>query len=229
VFLEAAQAIEDQMRSLVSATQTESDTVSGPVRITSVDTLLNDWVIPRLPALLEAHPHLQIKMIPDNHALSFGRSEADLALRIARPREDAAVLMRRVGAIGMAVYGARTFKATPRERWGELPWLAFNDDLADVPEMKWLQRIVPGAKVRFRCSSMSSLLQACEAGIGIAMLPYFAVRSKTLVRLSSAPEIQREIWLLRHRDASKIRRFRVVAEWIASIAETDRAKLLGQG
>lgn len=122
-FLASAEAIESSMQSLVSATHAEAGKIAGSVRITSVDTVLNDWLIPRLSGLLEAHPQLQFQMIAGNRVLSFTRSEADLALRIAKPREDAAILMRRVGSIGMAVFGVRRFRKVPRALWAELPWL----------------------------------------------------------------------------------------------------------
>lgn len=229
VFLEAAEAVEGGMRSLVSVTRSESERVSGPVRITSVDAMLSDWLVPRLPELLDAHPQLQLRLIPDNQNLSFSRGEADIALRIARPRDDAAVLARRVGQLGFAVYGAPAFRRVPRERWGDVPWLAYNDDLARTPEMQWLRRVAPAARHRLRSSSAASLLQGCEAGLGLALLPCLAVRNASLVRLSAEPELHRELWLLRHRDAARIKRFRVVADWLAARAEADRALLTGDG
>lgn len=227
-FLAAAAGIEDNIHSLVSVTQTESDAISGAIRITSVDALLNDWLIPRLPTLRKAFPQLQVTAIADNHALSFMRSEADLALRVARPQRDAAILMRRVGTIGMAVYGARAFSRTPRAQWGDLPWLTFNDDLSDAAEMQWLGRRVPSAKSPFRCSAMSSLIKACEAGLGLALLPCVAVSSKKIVRLSDGPALQRELWLLRHRDAANIRRFKEVADWLVGQIDADHARLSGK-
>lgn len=93
--------------------------------------------------------------------------------------------------------------------------------------MKWLRDVVPDAKPRFRCSSMSSLIQACEAGLGLAVLPCFAVKSKWLLQLSPELEYQRDLYLLSHRGASKIKRFRTVAAWIAARAEADAVLVTG--
>jgi DNA-binding transcriptional LysR family regulator len=136
--------------------------------------------------------------------------------------------MRRVGSIGMAVYGTASFRKASRNRWGELPWLMFHDDLADMAEMKWLAKNVPGAQAAFRCSSMTTLVSACEAGLGVAVLPCLSIKATRLVRLSEAPVFQRDLWLLKHRQAAKIRRFRAVADWIASIAEKDASLLAGE-
>ena len=226
-FLDTAQTIEGDMQALMSITTNEAQNLAGPVRITSVDTVINDWLVPRLPALRSLYPQLEIQAISDNQVLSFTRSEADLAIRVARPREDAAILMRRIGTAGMAVYGASTFRRVSREQWRELPWLAFNNDLADVVEMKWLAQLKPTSAPVFRSSSMSAMLRACEAGLGLALLPCFAISSRKLVRLSVRPEFQRDIWLLSHREAGKIRRFRAVAQWIVAMAEQDAPLLSG--
>ena len=162
-FLAAAGSIEGNVNSLVSATQAESEMPAGSVRITSVDTVLNDWLIPNLPGLVRQYPGMQVTALSDNNTLSFMRSEADLALRVARPREDAALLMRRIGSVGVAIYGARKFIRTPRKALEKMPWLAFNRDLSGSAESHWMEKAVPDAKIVFRCSSVSGLLKACEA------------------------------------------------------------------
>ncbi len=227
-FLLAAEQMERGMLALVTATRTETDQVSGRVRITSVDAVLNDWLVPRLPDLLAQHGGLQVEAFPDNEVLSFRRSEADLALRVARPREDAAIAMRKVASVGMAVFGVERFRGVPRKGWAELPWVVFQDDLAQSLEMQWLSRAVPQARWRFRCSSMSTVISACRSGLGVAVLPCLSAHPASgLVRLSEEGEFQRELWLLSHRDARRIQRFRAVADWIAAAARADARRFAG--
>lgn len=226
-FLAAAEGIEGSIHALLSDTSKEAESVTGSVRLTSVDVVLYEWLIPRLRELRELHPELEVRAIADNHVLSFIRGEADMAIRVARPREDAAIVMRRFCSIGMAVYGRTQFKKIGRARWSSLPWIAFDEDLEDSAEMKWLAKNVSGYRPSFRCSSMSGVIRACEAGLGIALLPCFAAaRSSLLVPLSSGPEFQRDLYLLSHRQTGKIRRFRVVADWIAALAKRDANVLL---
>ncbi|MGQ0619589.1 MAG: LysR family transcriptional regulator [Panacagrimonas sp.] len=226
-FIEAAEAIERTVLSIFQIARETADEISGPVRITSVDALLNDWLTARLPPLLEAYPGLEIRLIPDNRNVSFTRSEADLALRMARPEEDAAILMRRVGRIGVAVYGHPKFQDVPQARWSDQPWLTYNDDLADVPQMQWLRSAAPKAESHFRASSTPILLKACEAGMGMTLLPCISTKGSGLVRLSAGVVHEREIWLLSHRDATSVRRFRIVADWLAQQLAMDDAFLAG--
>lgn len=221
IFLSGAERTEESVHELISITKAEAGGVVGTVRITSVEPIFDSWMIRQLPELRTRHPQLQVVVIPDNHVLSFTRDEADLAIRVARPYEDAAILMRRIGSLGMAVYGATTFRGTLRSRWHTLPWLAYYDDLMQTPEMKWLASSIPSARIVFRCSSVTTLVGACEAGLGVALLPCMMAESADLVCLSDDLEYQRDLWLLTHRQTSKIRRFRAVADWIAATAERD--------
>ncbi|MGB0210773.1 LysR family transcriptional regulator [Algiphilus sp.] len=226
-FIAGARRIHGDVHRLVDTTRNESERVAGTVRITSVDALISEWLTPALDRLSTRHPELAFQLIEDNRALSFTRAEADIAIRIARPRRDAALIMRRIGRIGMAVYGAPSFRDTPRERWRELPWLAFSDELADIGEMRWLAALKPEAPPRLRARSVRTLQRACEAGLGLALLPCFLAESARLTRLSPEPEVTREMWLLRHKDAARIRRFRAVADWIAETAADDLARFEG--
>lgn len=227
-FLTAAEKIEGNVHALLADTHREAEAVTGSVRLTSVDVVLYEWLIPHLAELRERHPELEVRAIADNQVLSFTRGEADMAIRVARPREDAAISMRRICTIGMGVYGLPAFKKRKRTQWPKLPWITFDTDLAGSLETKWMSKNVPGFQPSFRCSSMAGVIRACEAGLGIALLPCFvAEQSRGLVRLSEGPEFQRDLYLLTHRQTRQVRRFRVVADWIAALAARDSAKLLG--
>jgi DNA-binding transcriptional LysR family regulator len=219
--VEAAEEIERKVLSLFQETRQTADSVCGPVRITSVDALLSDWLVPRLPRLLEVYPLLEIKLIPENRVLSFSRGEADLALRLSRPVDDAAIRMRRVAKLGAAVYGHKKFAHLSPEDWGKQHWLTYNDDLSEASPMRWITKVAPDALVQLRSSSTSILLEACKAGLGIALLPCIAVKDGSLARLSGEDVPGLDIWLLSHRETARIKRFKVVAAWIADQMTAD--------
>jgi len=227
VFIARAEQVQGEVRALLQETRTEAEGVHGAVRLTAVDTLFDHWLVTRLPSLLKQYPDLQLQLMADDGNLSFTRREADLALRLARPNADAALLMRKLGDIGLAVFGSERFASVPREQWGAQPWLAYNDELSGVPEMQWLAQLDPAPHRRVKVSSATTLVRACEAGLGLAVLPCFIGSQRRLHRLSAQPELHRELWLLSHRDAVSIRRFRVVADWLAQAFEADGEALAG--
>ena len=225
VLVSHAEAIYDRVQTMLLDTRAEAEGMSGPVRVTAIDVLFSHWLVPRLPELLQEHPGLQMHLIAGNHDVSFARREADLAIRLARPNHDAALRMRKVGEIGFAVYGARRRKPPPRERWPELPWLAYGEELARLPEMQWLQRL--GPKQLVRVSSVATMVHACESGLGLALLPCVVGDRVGLSRLEPAPALYRDLWLLSHRDAGQVARFRYVAAWLARLFAADAAALRG--
>jgi DNA-binding transcriptional LysR family regulator len=225
VFIARAEQVQGEVQALVLETRAEAEGIRGPVRITAVDALFDYWLVERLPALLQRQPDLQLRLIADDGNLSFTRREADLALRLARPTRDAALVMRKLGDIDMAVFAGAQYAPIRREQWGEQPWLTYGDELSGVPEMQWLARMNPAPNRVVQVSSATTLVRACEAGLGLALLPGFVGTAVGLRRLSDAAELHRELWLLSHRDATSIKRFRVVADWLHQAFEADRQAL----
>lgn len=227
VFLGYAEQIYGNVKSMLLDTRSEADGISGPVRLASIDVIFSHWLVDHMPTLLQRHPQLQLHLLVGNQALSFTRREADFALRLARPKDDAALVMCKVGELGFAVYGAERFAQTPRELWAQQPWLAYGEELSELPEMRWLQALIPDACFQVRVSSVSTLVHACETGMGLALLPCILAERNGLRRLSVGAELRREVWLLSHKDAANIGRFKAVADWLKEVFELDANRLRG--
>jgi DNA-binding transcriptional LysR family regulator len=227
VFMAHAEQAYGQVHAMLLATRSEADGIAGMVRLTAIDALFDHWLAARLPDLLQTHPLLRVKLMADNQNLSFTRREADFALRLGRPTRDAALLMRKVGEMGFAVYGGGAHTAVARRDWRKQPWLAYDDELRKTPEMQWLGRLDPSLQPALQVNSVSTLVRACEAGLGLALLPCIVAERNGLRRLGIKPEVKREVWLLSHRDTARIRRFRAVVDWLAQTFKADAAILAG--
>jgi DNA-binding transcriptional LysR family regulator len=227
-FLEHAKVIYGQVQDMLLVTRAQAAGMTGPVRLTALGFLLDHWFIRQLPSLVHDYPGLEWKLIAANQNLSFTRRETDFALRLARPSEDAAVLMTRVGELGFSVYGAKKHMALPRSRWGAEPWLTYGDEHASLPEMQWLGDAFPDAAKRIQTSSVATLRQACEAGLGLALLPCIVGADSGLTRLSEQPELYRELWLLSHKEAGKVERMRAVADSLKRLFDAEAAVLRGK-
>ncbi len=140
-FLEHAQGIQSNVQHMLHNTQSSAQSISGTVRITSVDFIFSVWLMRHLADFKQQHPELNLELLNDNRDLSFSQSEADIAIRLARPQCDAALLMRKVGEMGWAVYGHPKHPPLTTAQWAQQPWLSYTDDLAHVPEMHWLQQL----------------------------------------------------------------------------------------
>lgn len=210
VLIERAAALQGDVRGMLSAAREEDRRVAGTVRLTSVEFLIAHWLVPQLPDLRALHPGLDLQLIGDNRDLSFTRHEADLALRLARPQQDAALVMRKVGELGYAVYAAA--------------------ELGVAAGASWQARCNEVSAVTRRRTSAAGHCwrsqRACQAGLGLALLPCLLGEAGGLQRCSPVL-LHRELWLLCHRDLRRTLRFRALADWLAARLQADAGRLAG--
>ena len=196
------------VRAAITGTDAE---VAGTVRVTSVPILVNRLLIPAAAALHAAHPRLHLELIAEPRDLSLSKREADIALRLARPRGLSTVRARRIGHIEYAVYAARGRKPD------RLPWIGYEEAMAGLPQAQWLAATMRRADLPppLAVNDAESLLQAVRAGIGKSLLPcVVAEREQGLRRVDSAPVVSRELWLLVHADLRPLARIAAVVDWL---------------
>jgi DNA-binding transcriptional LysR family regulator len=226
-FVAHGEAVYGNVQSMLQASSQEAGATAGPVNITSIDFLFDYWLLEHVPALHAEHPHLQLTLQAENQNLSFTRREADFALRLGKPGEDAALVMRKLGDLGFAVYGHPKFANTPRACWGTQPWIAYADELAGTTEMQWLAAMSPQPRKVLKVNSLSTMVRACHAGVGMALLPCIMGQQQGLQRIGDQVEVLRDIWLLSHRDAGSIARFKTVSAWLSQTYAASEQLLCG--
>ena len=224
-----ASRVEEDVLALARHADATDRELSGTVRLTTASHLCSELLVPALPALRQRHPGLLLEVAVDQRLFDLTRREADLALRLGRPRE-AGLVMRKLGELAYGLYAARGHPAARRGR-ADLaadPFVGFDDSLAGVPQERWLARLAPGRKVVFRSNSSLSLLAAARTGMGVALLPCFlAGRERELVRLEAPEPLHHELWILFHGDLGRVPRVRAVIDWVDEVIRRARPALLG--
>jgi DNA-binding transcriptional LysR family regulator len=217
-----AEAMEAEVGDLALVVQGAGGLVQGTVRVTAVPILVNRVLLPAVPALLTRHPDLRLELIADPRDARLMRREADIALRLARPGEDAGsrILARRLGTVAYAAYAASPRVATT----SPLPWLGYDEGMSHLPQAGWIARAAEreGGLAAVALNDADGLLHAVQAGLGRSMLPCIVGdRIPGLARLQSGDEAMpaRELWLLSHPDLRHLARIVAVVAWIeASVA-----------
>jgi DNA-binding transcriptional LysR family regulator len=179
---------------------------TGTVRITCGDGWAAHVLAPALPAFLAAHPGLTVEVRADVRALDLTRGEADVALRLFRPREKSLVA-RRLGLERYGLYAAPSYLAArgvPRtgRDLAAHDLVLYGRDLDGMRTQAWLLGAAGGARVSVRASNTITLQAACAAGAGIALLTASVARGdpryvQVLPRLEPPPA---EIWAVTHAD-----------------------------
>lgn len=212
-----AERVELEVQELEAAAAGRDRLAAGTVRLTSVPILVNRFLLPAVPSLLRAHPQLRLELIAEPRDLSLTKREADVALRLARPRKELRAVARRVGRLDYAVYGPKRKKAD------RLPWITYEDSMADLPQWRWIaDRLGTEDGVSpVLVNDAEAILQGVKAGLGKSLLPIaVAERESGLIRLDQgAPVLSRELWLMVHPELRDLTRVRVVMDWLVGLCD----------
>ncbi len=200
--------------------QTQSDEVSGHVRLATAENLANIIIIPALASLLAKYPDLTIDVVTDISTVNLHGQEADLAVRMTRPTRGN-LKIRRVGALEYGLYGSNSYLGSrvQTDDPGELAqdrFIGWAEGFAHLPAAQWLDTHLQGHTLILRTTTLSAQLQAVIAGIGLAVLPVFVAENAGLERLPVTLDFNQAIWLAVHSDLSRSRRIRVVADHVVA-------------
>ncbi len=195
--------------------------LEGTVRLTTVSDFAPSVLVTALVGLAARYPGIVVELIADDRTLSLAAREADLAIRLARPRGQS-LLGRRVGLVSFGLYAsagylaAHSTPALPGSQGEGHRLILSRDETGVYAEIDALTEMAPKAAVALRTDSRAAQLAAARAGLGIAVLGHHVVAGEGLIRLDSPPLPVREIWLVQHEDTRDVPRIRAVADALAA-------------
>jgi DNA-binding transcriptional LysR family regulator len=225
--------MEREARGVEVAATGSSRSLSGPVRITATEGLAIDWLTPELARFQAAHPDIEIRFLIRNTKLNLLEREADIAVRLGRPRQ-ADLLARRVGELAYGLYGSRAYLervGRPLER-AELAGhraVVFDEELRHSDLGRWLEAGLDGARVVYRANSLQAQLAAIRAGYGLGgQAPFIASRRPELERVLPDVGLLLDIWLVTHPGLRRSARMRAVYDFLVERFAAERAALAGE-
>lgn len=204
---------------LAQEPQAENDTrqISGIVRLTGVDAILQDCVAPHVASLHRRYPGIALELIGANRNLSLAQRETDIAIRLARP-ETGAFHIRRLGCLQFGVFCNPDGLPPDALDPAKMPWIDLDEFFADKPEQKWLSDHFPDRKT-IGYANRGSIMASMMAGHACcALLPMcVGARIDGLTLLDGYHPVGREVWLLTHQDKRHLPPVRAVADWLVDI------------
>ncbi len=214
-----------------STTGEKNSYLSGTVRITSVESLIVDCLVPELASLYKTYPKIQLELIGCDENVSFHRKNADIAIRLAKPKNQQHVVSKRLTRIGFALYGSkRHIKINKQLQNQKGCFLAYSDEYSHLPEMRWIAQYANGkSSTKIMSSNASVLYDAIRRGVGIGILPcYRGDSDRSLIRLTGTePIITRTGWLMVRKEASTGVLIRGCAEWLESLFSRKQVMISG--
>jgi len=228
----AAERVEQEANAFFEQVAGIGRRISGVIRVTTNEGLANVVMSPALRAFRTIHPEIRIDLVVDERKLDLSRGGADVALRTgARPNETGLVA-RRLPSVAWAVYCSREYANRPisQEDLSNHPLIGAEGPIAALPGWTWLKSAAPTAEVVAKSSSLTNLISAVRAGLGISALPCFlADDDANMVRcVGPIHGARSNLWLVMREDLRDIHRFRVFADFLAAHVISMRALLSGE-
>src|SRR5262249_43547056 len=108
--LPRAERVEEEILAAQREVQGRGGGLRGAVRLTAPEAFSGAFLPPLLAGVQRRSPEITLELVADNRSLSLSRREADLALRLSRPREPH-LSTRRVAEVGTALYASAAYLA----------------------------------------------------------------------------------------------------------------------
>lgn len=194
---------------------------AGVVRITASEIVGAEVLPPLLAAFRRAHPAVTIELVLSNRVEDLLQGEADIAVRMVRPSQQALVA-RHVGTVALGLYAHKLYLAsappltTPLALTKEHALIGFDQE---TPFLRSQQARMPVTRDDFALRSDNDLAQlaAIRAGFGIGAIQHgIARRDPDLIPIF--PEqiaFELEMWLALHEDLRASRRLRLMVDHLA--------------
>jgi DNA-binding transcriptional LysR family regulator len=222
--VENASRIEDEVFGLQRQTASGAQGMVGTVRISAPPVFASAFLAPRLANLRASNPGIILELAGESRAISLSRREADIAIRLSRPKTDS-IVARQAGRLAYGLYGARGyFHGVAEDSW---TFIGYDESLDHTPQQRWLASIADGRQLVFRANDLASLRAAAVAGIGLGALPRFiGDADPSLERLPiDGSAATRQLWLAFHPDLKRSPRVRLVVDYLLESIRSNK-KLL---
>jgi DNA-binding transcriptional LysR family regulator len=207
--------------------------LAGSVRITATEGLATEWLTPELANFRRLQPRIDVEIIVRNTALNVLRREADVAIRLGRPRQ-AELVARRTGDLAIGLYGSHDYlerRGVPRTRDDLARHCAVAFDEGDVYTGAggFLEKALGGAHVVYRANTLSAQRAAIRAGLGVGgQACFIADRDPDLVRVLPEHDVRFEVWLVTHPGLRRSARIRALYDFLSERLTAARALLAGE-
>lgn len=213
--LAEAERVEAATASLAHRAGARQRWLAGALRVTATEILANLAITPALAAFRDAYPDLKVELIVTDQPLDLEGGEADVALRAGEILTDGELVGRKVAEFPCALYASRNYlldRGLPAcvEDLRRHDLIAGDGVSTPLPGVGWMLGQLPGQEPVVRFNSLTNMLQALKAGMGVGPFGCLAADLEPeLVRLIPVPEVT-TTWIVTRRelkDTSRVRAF----------------------
>lgn len=194
----------------------------GTVRITTSEIIAAEVIAPILADMQGRHPGIAVELVVTNRVQDLLRRDADIAVRMAPPQQDA-LLAKRIGEVGLGLYAAASYlKRQPapgnvQDLLEHHRIVGFDTPLPYTRTFQLQGQPVTREHFSFRTDSDTGQFAAIRAGCGIGVCHGPLARREGLrpvLPKAFAPKVG--MWLCMHEDQKTVSQCRLVFDYMAS-------------
>ena len=189
----SAHEIISKLKDVESNLSGQKDKLNGKLIVTTVVSFGTTWLTPRIKEFMDLNPGIEIELIFDDRELDLATREADVAIRMRRPKQ-LNLIQKKFVDFNYHIYGSneylekngypKTLKDLDKHKfitYGKgAPSPVYNPDWA----LKIGMHDGKKRKTIMRVNSVMGLLLAVESGVGLAALPeYLVTNSNNVIKV----------------------------------------------
>lgn len=228
-----AEKVERAAVALGNRAQAHQRGLAGAIKLTCSEILANSTITPAIGAFRKLYPEVQIDLMITDRALDIEVGEADLAIRSGRALPMSDLVARKLADYDFALYCSRDY-AHRRGAPATLSDLKDHDliggevTVGQLPGMIWMFEQAGGKPAVHTSNSLTNLIHAVRAGLGIAPLGcILADADAGLVRCSDSIEAAAvSSWIVTRRELKDTPRIRAFIDFLAPYVQQEMRRRL---
>ena len=213
---EVGEVIESSFRRLIGLDQR----VKGSVVLATTESIAGKLLPLSFQKFQEQYPEIQLEIRVGQETLNLSKREADIAIRQSR-NPPLNLVGRKIAPLAFALFAHQSYI----EKKGAIDFpndidqhhfILLDESMSFLEAKSWLDRKVGNPAGMIKVNSMITLVQLCEAGLGIAAFPDYpkTFLNPQLKRIMGLPKFKESsLWILTHKDLIRSKRIRLATDF----------------
>jgi len=176
----SAHEVISKLKDVESNLSGHKDKLSGKLTVTTVVSFGTTWLTPRIKEFMDLHPEIEVELIFDDKELDLSTREADVAIRMRRPKQ-LNLIQKKFVDFNYHIYGSKEYldkNGYPKilKDLDKHKFITYGRGTpSPVYSPDWVLKL--GAKEGkkrksvMKVNSVYGLLLAVQSGVGLAALP----------------------------------------------------------
>lgn len=227
VALASAIAMESHALELQRRIHGLDNKLQGTVRITSTDSVAQDFVIPAVASLHRKHPEVSVQLQSSTTFLCLVKRETDIAIRNVKP-ENPDLIARRLVVWPVGLYASQEYltrKGEPQrgKAFAGHDLVVYQPYMDNDKDFRLVGEPITAGRVAASVSSSQMVRCAVLSGIGMGELPEGLAAGHELIRVwpeRTSPKPY-TMWLVTHADLRQTARVKATIEELINFFKSE--------